>query len=164
MPSLIPKPQPDCPDLRAVFMSDETKPTLERVVKYIGAFYDKFSNRSESDRFSQFQAVEEFDLLMPTEKAFFDELALCGAILRHARGQVSDLEIKAVLDAYIDSHIYVYKGGVRNPKVGEDVWSDCDLVYVYEPCREIAFNCNPVQSWLVYLLHRDINLRVLRLN
>lgn len=167
MLSLVPKPVAAAPalDLREVFASEKTKPTVERVVKYIGSFYKKFSNRPESERDSKFYSVEEFDLLMPTNRAYFDEIALCETILRHSRGLISDLDIKAVLDRYIESHLWVYKSGVRSPKVGADVWSDCQLVYVYSPGNlNVGFNCNAVQSWLVYLLHRDIELRVLRSN
>lgn len=164
MPSLIPKLQPVVPDLRAVFASEKTAATLSRVLKFVGHYYKTFSNRSEADRYSPFYPVEEFDLLMPTEKAFADELALCGAILDHAAGRLTDDDIKAVLAAFVESHLYVYRNGQRAPKVGADVWAACPLVYVYEPCGEIAFTCNPVQSWMICLLHRDINLRVLRLN
>jgi len=156
MPSLVPKLQVVYPaiDLREVFLSEKTKPTLERVIKYIGAVYDRASNRPEVERDSRLFSVEEFDLLMPTERAFFDELAVCEAILRHSAGQMSDEAIKAVLDAYVDSHVYVYRAGVRSVKVGNfDKWADCDLVYISHPENtKIAFTCNPVQAWLVYFL------------
>jgi hypothetical protein len=167
MPSLTPKIASVVPafDLREVFAGERTRPTTERVVKYIGHYYEQFSNRSEADRNSPYLLVEEFDLLMPTQTAYVNELMLCEGILKHSSGLMSDLDIKAILGAYVESHLWVYKAGVRSPKVGEDVWSDCQMVHVYEPGNlHLAFTCNAIQSWLVWLLHRDIELRVLRLN
>jgi hypothetical protein len=167
MLSLVPKLAPAVPplDLRDVFASEQTKATVSRVVKYIGEYYERFSNRSENDRNSALFTVEEFDLLMPTETAYFDEIRLCEAILEHSAGRLSDSSIKAVLEAYIASHLWIYRNGLRSPKVGADVWSNCVLVHVYEPNNlSLAFTCNAVQSWLVWLLHPEIKLRVLRLN
>lgn len=167
MPSLVPKLQPEIPalSLREVFASEKTAGTVERVIKYLDFYYTRFSNRSEIDRNSPFVTVEEFDLLMPTASAFFAEIALCEAILRHSGGKLTDLEMKAVLDAFVEAHLYVYERGTRRAKTGSDEWFETDLVYVYSPFNQkIGFTCNAVQSWLVWLLHRDIELRVLRLN
>lgn len=158
-------PQNSPLDLAAVFKSPATAATVERVVKYIGNVYDAASNRSEADRFHPFQSVEEFDLLMPTDRAYFDELNLCEAILRHSEGRLSDLEMKAVLDVYIESHVYVYRAGNRSVKAGDfDRWADCDLIYIYSPSNnKIAFTCNPVQAWLVALLHPGNDFRMVKL-
>lgn len=141
-------------DLREVFCSSITTATVERVVKFIGLFFDSMSNRSEQERSHPFVTVEEFDLFMPTERAWFDELALCDAILRHSAGQITDLEIKAVLEAFVASHTYLYRDGFRSVKVGDfERWADCQIVYVTCPTnKNIAFACNPVQANLALKL------------
>lgn len=166
MPSLLPQPKPElpAPDLRACFESDKTKATVERVIKYIGNVYNKYSIRSWEECARADIATEEFCLVMPTELAWFDELALCEAIRAHADGLISDLEIKANLDRYLASHIFIYLNGAREVKTGDfEKWADCDLFYLYAQELDFGFTCNPVQAWLLKFLHEDINFKITRL-
>jgi len=167
MPSLLPSTieTPDLIRLNEVFRSERTKATTERVLKYLGRVFDTASNRPEAERDHPFLIVEEFDLFMPTERAWLDELALCEAILHHADGRMTDLAIKDVLDRFIESHVYVYERGTRRPKVGDwSRWAECELVHLYSPTNQnIAITCNPVQAMIAIELIPDEGLRVLRL-
>lgn len=152
-------------DLEFVFESETTRPTVERVIKFLRPVYENFTGRSFEDISRENTKTEEFLLQMPTEAAFASELRLAGAILDHADGKVSDLEIKAVLDEFIATHTFIYFEEKRECKKGDfDKWAEgCELVYIREINTDFGFTCNFIQAYLVKFLHDDLNFKMVRL-
>lgn len=151
-------------DLRETFENKATQGTVARVIRYLAPVYEKYTGRTFAEISRENTRTEEFFLQMPTGEAFADELRLCEAITAHAAGKITDAQIKAVLDRFIESHTFVYFNDSREPKRGDfETWATCDLVYLSETASGFGFVCNYVQAYLVKLLHADLNFRITKL-
>lgn len=157
MPSLTPTIKRTLPPYdAAVFRDEACAATVARVERFLARFWtEDCMALSEEVRNHPFVEAHEYDPVVPTVTAYLAEIDLVNGIAAHAKGDMSDDEMKVILARYVDSHTYVYRGGIRTLKIGDgDPWPKrIPLVYLTAE-NGMEFTCTDIQAELIAMMLR----------
>jgi hypothetical protein len=89
---------------------------------------------------------DDFLLNMPTVYAHDIERELCGGVVSHSKGELTDAALKTLTDRFIDAHLHV--NSVSLPWTGDDV-PLFHLTVKRNGERLGNTTCNQIQSWIL---------------
>lgn len=168
MPSLVPKSKAVDPpaDLPEIFAADAYTASRTRVMSYIKYFEQNHGTRTEEELRRPNTITERFSIAMPTEAAYLAEIELCTAIKSHASGELTDEQLKAVCDSYIEAHTLCFQLGRGYwAKAGNFdfwTWHNVPLYYASSSLKD-GWTCNLIQLLILKEVYVDRELKHYRL-